>query len=129
MATQDRGVTVRLLVFSGRPDPEWTLGPGEAEELAALVRQGRGGEKAGAVRRERLGYRGFLVRSGGALADLPAEIVVTDGVVTENPGPREVNRRDTAGLEQALLRQATERGYGEVLAALGRSPGGQERPS
>jgi hypothetical protein len=49
-------IEVELDVFSGRPNPRWTLDPLSSVELSRLL-SGRSGDAAP----ERLGYRGFLV--------------------------------------------------------------------
>ena len=56
----DARPVVQADVFSGRPDPEWSLEPGEAGELRHLLGRLRGAERAGRLY-DGLGYRGFVV--------------------------------------------------------------------
>jgi hypothetical protein len=110
-------VTARLLIFSGRADPEWSF---EGEALATLVRLIRdsvGREPAYPPTPGGLGYRGFLVR--GDERELPRELLVFRGALTENPGPRARHWRDTNGLEAWLISDARRRDHGQVLDAAG----------
>lgn len=125
MDAQNAAGTVRLLVYSGRPDPEWPLSQDDAARLGESFRQAARTD-GGAAPQPRLGYRGFLVRTRAK--GLPAEFTVGRGVIVEGAGLRAPVRRDTAGLEEYLLRTARERGHGELLDALG-APGGGEPDS
>lgn len=120
MTSRDPGdATVTLLVFSGRPDPEWTLDAERARELAELVArvvEGETTEPAPPV----LGYRGFLVDFADAVR-APAHVQVGRGVVTELAGPRSRTWRDDGGVEEWLLEDARARGHAELIdAARGR---------
>ncbi|MBM3502107.1 MAG: hypothetical protein FJX74_25930 [Armatimonadetes bacterium] len=55
---------MELDVFSGRPNPAWTLTHAESEELAALL-QGLAASDPSPAVYEGLGYRGLLVRPLG----------------------------------------------------------------
>jgi hypothetical protein len=112
-------VRVRLLIFSGRPDPEWVV---EGESMQALLERARaavGREPAYPPQPGGLGYRGFVIHHQDEVLALPRELVVFHGVVTEGPGPRPSYWRDVSGLESWLLDQARRQGYGEILAAAG----------
>jgi hypothetical protein len=63
MESQPSVIIVRLLIFSGRPDPEWILNPDETDQLLGRVREAIGREDSDAPPRTGLGYHGFLVRS------------------------------------------------------------------
>lgn len=108
---------IRLLIFSGRPDPEWVVEQKEAaavrELLVGLDERTNPPPPAG------LGYKGFLVQLARETSELPTEIHVFRGVVTANPGSRARHLRDTTGLETWLLEDARRRGWGEVLDVAG----------
>jgi hypothetical protein len=110
--------SVRLLIFSGRPDPEWTVGASELEELVGLLKGVVGGEPIHPPPAGGLGYRGFLVR-GAPLGQRPADVTVFRGVITEQAGARAAHWRDTRGIERWLLDQARKKGHGQLLEAEG----------
>jgi hypothetical protein len=112
-------VDVRLLIFSGRPDPQWTVEGDALQELVERARAAVGGEPACPPQPGGLGYRGFLIRHDEDALELPRELAVFHGVVAERPGPRASHWRDAAGLERWLLDQARQQGHGEILAAAG----------
>lgn len=112
-------VNLQLLIFSGRPDPAWAV---EGDALQTLVERAHaavGRERAYPPQAGGLGYRGFVIRHEDDALELPRELVVFHGVVTERPGPRASHWRDAAGLESWLLEQARREGYSEILAAAG----------
>jgi hypothetical protein len=103
-------VEVQLDVFSGRPNPHWTLTAERAEEVGQLLRDLEPAERA---EPPGLGYRGFLLTSAEAKAS------VFGGVVGITRGDDTAHFKDVHGLEQHLLRQARDHGYGELLTAFG----------
>lgn len=104
-------VEVELDVFSGRPNPHWTLGGDRAQELPDLLRDL---EPAESREPPGLGYRGFLLTAAGAKAR------VFGGVITMMRDGDDVARfKDGHGVEQLLLEQAREHGYGDLLTAFG----------
>jgi hypothetical protein len=121
-------VTVRLLIFSGRPDPEWA--PDE-EGLATLkrhVQESIGRERAHPPSIGGLGYRGFLIESRDP--EISPNLLVFQRVITVNPGPKAEYWRDSSGLEGWLLSEAERRDYGEVLRAVGIRSGSEgDRPA
>lgn len=123
MESQESAVTVRLLIFSGRPDPEWTLDQATADQLSLGLREALTQENGSAPPPPppRLGYRGFLVRPSRTAAELP-QFTVFRGVLTVGAGGRSKHSRDVSGVENLLLAQARERGFGEALDVFGASP-------
>jgi hypothetical protein len=119
MEVQEQSVCVRLLIFSGRPDPEWSLGGTFVEPLAERVRKTIGGERIHPPPAGGLGYRGFLVNCKGQEPALPAQFLIFHGVLVEQPGPRAVYWRDSGGVEEFLLAEARQRGFDKMLEALG----------
>lgn len=127
MSTSSSSVQVRLLIFSGRPDPEWAVEADALEVLSERVRATVGKERAHPTAPGGLGYRGFLLQHEEAELDLPRHLVVFHGVIVERPGPAATHWRDVAGVEDWLLEDAWRRGHGEVLAEAGvNAPGGSE---
>jgi hypothetical protein len=110
---------VRMLVFSGRPDPEWTL---DADEDAALVQKLTATRRrtrltAAASRRPtRLGYRGFLIDRPGAVPGTRDITIVHAGVVGDVRLTSTEHRADADGIEDDLLEQARRRGFGDLLS-------------
>ena len=119
MESQEPSVTVRLLIFSGRPDPEWTLDEESKDQLSSRLHEALGREDSNPPPPPRLGYRGFLVRPSRAAASELPEFTVFRGVLTVGAGARARHSRDAAGVEELLLAQARERGYGEALDVFG----------
>ncbi|MET0325091.1 MAG: hypothetical protein ABW219_07715 [Ilumatobacteraceae bacterium] len=110
---------VRLLVFSGMPDPEWEVDADEEAVLVAKLNAARRSARltaAAAERPSRLGYSGFVIDRPGATPGTRDVTIVHAGVVDEvrltaAGGPR----ADADGLEDELLEQARRRGFGSLL--------------
>lgn len=117
------GVTVVVEVFSGRPNPTFTLDDATAihrlrETLTRLPAEPI--EAPEAVGFSRLGYRGVVIRNPHGIEGIPRYVQVLDGLllVRDEPegGPRYF--RDAAALEKRCLTLADERGLiGELIAA------------
>lgn len=119
MSPQEQPVNVRLLIFSGRPDPEWNLAEEAVQPLAERVRVTLSGERVGQAPAGGLGYRGFLVHSPTKLYELPEEFTVFRGVLMVSGNSQAQSWRDTGQVEGFLLDDAHRRGLGELLDALG----------
>jgi len=117
---------VRLLIFSGRPDPEWTLDDEARDQLLGRVREALGKEESNPPPAASLGYRGFLVRTTRPTA-APPEFTVFRGVLTVGAASRAAHWRDIANVEELLLTQARERGYGDALDLFGAGPKGKHQ--
>ncbi len=120
MENNEKQLLVRLLIFSGRPDPEWSINEediisGLKERVQSVVDKERIEKAPPGV----LGYRGFLVQNKAQLDELPTEFVVYKGVLVEQPGPKEQYWRDVSGIEEFLLSDAKRRGFGELLVSAG----------
>jgi len=109
-----RHVLVTLQVFSGRPDPSWTISADEEQELvrrlqglSAIIQPPAMGD---------LGYRGFHIINDAGEAQLPSEVVVMKGVVTVRDGQGISHYTDANGIETWLLEQARRRGFGALVA-------------
>jgi hypothetical protein len=112
-------IIVRLLIFSGRPDPEWTISTEAWTDLLAQARSASGRERVQAAPTGGLGYRGFEVYSSSSRADLPSVVAVNRGVVTERSETQALSWQDVSSLEQQLLDQARQQGYGDLLDSPG----------
>jgi hypothetical protein len=100
---------VELDVFSGRPNPHWSLAGRRVRDLEERL---EGLEPVQAAGSRGLGYRGFLIRSKS-----DAEIIrAFNSVVTITDARGESSFRDGAGLETLLLEQANEHGFGELVS-------------
>jgi hypothetical protein len=120
---------VQLLIFSGRPDPEWAVEGDSLQELVDRARTTIGREPAYPPQRGGLGYRGFIIRHQEEDAlDLPRELSVFHGVVTTHPAAQGTHWRDVSGLESWLTEQARDKGYGEILAAADAQPPSDRHP-
>jgi hypothetical protein len=119
MQSQSAPALVRLLIFSGQPDPEWALDEESRDQLAARLRDAVGNRKSNPPPPPQLGYRGFLVRPGTKERAALPEFTVWQGVLTVGSDSRAQHWQDVAGIEQMLLGQARERGLGEVLDYFG----------
>ena len=104
---------VTLEIFSGRPNPSWTLSAEEGQELArrlqGLPPSGRSPPEGD------LGYRGFRILYDSKSAQLPSEVVVTGGIVTVRDDRGTRHYSDANGIESWLIEQARQRGYGALV--------------
>lgn len=116
----DVTLNVRLLVYSGRPDPMWELGAAQAQPvIAALSRSVSEGGRVAPPSDPGLGYRGFLVTPAAQIDELGEQMVVNRRVITRTERRKSDFFVDVGGAEQLLLQHAREHGQSEVLAALG----------
>jgi hypothetical protein len=119
----DATVNVRLLIYSGRPDPVWELSAPQAQPLmAALSRSVSEGGRVAPPADPGLGYRGFLVIPSARIDELGEEVLVNRRVITRTERRKSDFFVDIGGAEQLLLQQAREHGQGTILAALGVGP-------
>jgi hypothetical protein len=103
-------VEVVLDINSGRPNPGWSLAGRRVKELEERL---QGLEPIQAAEPQGLGYRGFVIRSNSG-----AEIRAFNTVVTVTDARGKSSFRDQTGLEEHLLEQAEEHGFGELVSRL-----------
>ncbi len=113
--------TVRLFIFAGRPDPEFSLEDAVATDLLDRLARIPLGQRQEAIEAvapppPQLGYRGLLVKLADAEVD---QLVVYGGVIRFRRGGRQHSWRDTTGVEQLLLEAAVRRGHQDVLESAG----------
>jgi len=126
-AASGSGVRVVVEVFSGRPNPSFTL-----EDPTALgrLREALGRlpahlpEAPAAAAFGRLGYRGIVIENPHGVPGIPRYVQVLDGVVLvrDEQGGAPRYYRDTESLEQRQLAAADERGLIRELIDAGLVP-------
>lgn len=97
---------IELEVYSGRPNPVWNLDPKEtAIFLSQLEKLARAADVT--TTPERLGYRGFIIKSVGGFSHDWEELSVGFGVIRERKGLKVKYALDEARvLERWLLESA-----------------------
>lgn len=119
MSDKEPSVVVRLMIFSGREDPEWSLSKDEILHLKESIRKSLGQPFSGVRATRGLGYRGFLVKNINAVEEIPTELLVYRGCIQENPGKQERLFSDVSDLEKSLIQTAQSRGHSALLKAAG----------
>jgi hypothetical protein len=111
-------VTVELDVYSGRPNPTWTL---TVQEVAELIRRLQKLATLPTVPSvDNLGYRGFLLRNPGTVPGIGTEVRVYNGIIIIPDQGRTSAYKDSHALEQWLIAQARAHGQGDTLKAVGK---------
>jgi hypothetical protein len=101
-------VDVELDLFSGRPNPHWTLAGHRVDEVRERSRGLAPGESKEIPG---LGYRGFVLT-----ADRDSDRVrAFEGMIRVERRERTEVLRDERGLEEWLIAQARDLGFGDVL--------------
>jgi len=108
-------MTVELDVYSGRPNPTWSLSADEAKTIARVLKDL---PRAASAMPEGLGYRGFVLRMSEPPGTELESVRVSAGVITIHKGERVEHFVDARGLEERLLQQARDRGFGSVVDAV-----------
>jgi len=112
---KDAALEVRVLVYSGLPDPEFSLSATDDRDILsaiqAIIHSARPAERdpdeplIPAI----LGYKGILIRNPGRVADMPRQIAVSQGVIEIlDDGKRYLADPDRE-LERLLLNTALKR--------------------
>lgn len=117
------GVTVVVEVFSGRPNPTFTVDDSAAihglrQAFSRLPAEPPDNPQAAAF--SHLGYRGIVIDNPHGVAGIPRHVQVLDGLVLVRDGAAGAPRylRDTESLEKRCLVLAWDRGLiGELIAA------------
>jgi hypothetical protein len=104
----DAVATVTLDVFSGRPNPSWTLTPAQVRELQGLIKA-LSTPLTGEPDVPDLGYRGVTVTIGGS--NQTGEISVARGGVTLTQGASVAKFQDT---DRALERWLVHTGEAQL---------------
>jgi len=117
-------IEVELDIFSGEPNPKWELSEEQIEELEARLRVFFVSTKPQTP--PPLGYRGFFITNLGknpmipeALHEVSAErseqIHAYNGVLTIMDKVRIDCWKDESKIEEWLISQARELGYGKII--------------
>lgn len=115
------GLTVQILLYSGRPDPLFTItDPARIAQIQQLFAQTKPDPTAGdrkTVLPSILGYKGVLILNPGGLGGLPRTIAVYHGnvEVRDGGGPRFLT--GGAALEGAMIDQAIQKNVIDPRAA------------
>jgi hypothetical protein len=99
---------VELDVFSGRPNPKWTLSGQRVRDLEERL---EGLEPVQADEPHGLGYRGFVIRSTSGV-----QVRAFNSILILTDARGKSSFRDQARLEQRLLEQADEHGFADLIA-------------
>jgi hypothetical protein len=103
---------IELDVFSGRPNPTWSL---SAEQIMELLEAFQDLPPADKLSQEiGLGYRGFLILNPDRAGGLAPHIRIYGSIVTMTDD-HEQFYRDVHGIEQRLLLQASQHGYKAIV--------------
>ena len=105
-------IEVMLDIFSGRPNPRWQL----SEEQSKVLKLKLSVLPAGEWRKPTaLGYRGIRVSNVGGVEGLPERIRAYDGVLAIVDREETNYYADINGVENWLINQAREEGFGEAI--------------
>lgn len=103
---------VEFDVFSGRPNPTWSLSEKQIMELKEALRDLPPSEKPPGE--FGLGYRGFLILNPDRAGGLAPHIRIYRGIVTMVDMPMQ-SYQDVHGIEDRLLVQASQHGYKTIV--------------
>ena len=108
-------VSVRILIYSGLPDPVLDLDPSDEalDELRQLIASGSEvvGFEGDTVTPAILGYKGLLISNPSGHGDLPSRVAIYRGVLESRDGEDTRFLADTdRALETSLLRRALAEG-------------------
>lgn len=123
----EAGIEVMLRVFSGRPNPVWSMAAGQTEQLRRMLRASEESPRNEAAEQPILGYQGFVLTNRQRVPDLPYRVHVFGGTLAVADRPAEGEGKspdiryyaDSQGIETWLLADAAERGYAEAIVAMG----------
>ena len=103
---------IELDAFSGRPNPKWLASPEHTASLSRALSSLP--EAASQPEPGHLGYRGFIIRYQGQ------ETRVYRGHVFVKSAGATRTFADSARIEEQLIADASQRGFGDIVTALQR---------
>jgi len=113
VSAEEGDITVRILLYSGRPDPTFVIKEKDLVEKiranitgAAMVE----GFKKDSVIPAVLGYKGILMDNPSKQSGLPAHLAVYKGVMEVQDGKKRFLADKDESLEKMLLDEAIRRG-------------------
>ncbi len=105
-------IEAMLDIFSGRPNPTWKLSENQVDELKTKLGTFPSAESKAP---SGLGYRGVRLVNIGKIANIPDRIIAYNGVLAITEKGITNYYEDSNKIEEWLLDQARERGYGEAI--------------
>ncbi len=109
----EKGIIVRVLLFSGRPDPVYTL---EDQQIINKIKSGLAEAKSAegfdkeTVIPSILGYKGILVDNPEMHAELPPRFAVYKGIVEVIDGQKQFLMDKNGAIEEMLMNEAIRKG-------------------
>ena len=103
---------IELDAFSGRPNPKWLASPEHAASLSRALSSLP--ETPNQPEPSHLGYRGFIIRHQSQ------ETRVYRGHVFQTAAGTTRTFADSARIEEQLIADANQRGFGDIVTALQR---------
>lgn len=123
MNPEKDAISVKIGIFSGRPNPEFSVKGKLIQKLVNMLETTLGKESIHPPPLPRLGdFYGFMVNIPENTAkkfDIPNQFKIYHGVITEIKPKKPKYWRDIKRIEQFLLSLAYEEGYGELLVDFG----------
>ncbi len=112
MPNKKPAIEAILHIFSGRPDPRWVLSESQVAELKAKL-------DSLPPRKPKtppgLGYRGVRIINVSKVPVIPERIIAYSGVLVITDKGTTSYHEDVNNIEEILLEQAREKGYGEII--------------
>jgi hypothetical protein len=113
VAAEEKGITVRVLLFSGRPDPTYVLDDTQLIEklkvdIAGAKRLDDYGKQT--VIPANIGYKGILVSNPEKWAGLPARFAVYNGAIELMDDQKRFLEDSGGAVEKLLLDEAIRKG-------------------
>lgn len=112
-AQEAKGITVRVLLFSGRPDPVYELADDQLiEKVKARIARAKVLEAFDkkSVIPANIGYKGILVSNPQKKAGLPAQFAVHKGAMEVTDGQKRFLADEGGAIEKLLMDEAIRRG-------------------
>ena len=115
MRSNELKIEVVLDIFSGRPNPKWTLSIEQVEELKTKLGKF---PTAQPKMPPGLGYRGITITNLSKAPSIPERIIAYNGVLSITDKGVTTYREDVNNIEKWGLNQAREQGYREIVKQL-----------
>jgi len=114
MTMQDNKLKIEAMldIFSGRPNPTWKLSENQVDELKTKLGTFPSAESKSTPG---LGYRGVRLVNIGKITNIPDRIIAYNGVLAITEKGMTNYYEDSNKIEEWLLDQAREQGYGEAI--------------
>jgi len=103
-----RVVKVRVLIYSGRPDPEFVI---PASQISSFMKKGNriAFKGAGSIIPSSLGYKGVLVENPARAGGLPELFAIYDGKIEAGVKEKIYYSDQSRSLEKFLVKEAVNR--------------------